>query len=208
MGALRYAESMNRYYLPLLALLVFISWTTRPSFAEEESSQPPPLLLIAKPEMEDPRFQGSVVLVTFHGGSSPVGVILNRPTGVHLNDLFSDLPELDARTGMIYFGGPLAPEVLTYLVETDTHPQNALTITEQIYLALDPDLLRDFIEQPDRRTQLRVYAGYAGWAPGQLGAEIDRGDWWTLPLRRRYLFPDDPEKLWDQIVQELKGKWI
>lgn len=109
---------------------------------------------------------------------------------------------------MIYFGGPLAPEVLTYLVETDTHPQNALTITEQIYLALDPDLLRDFIEQPDRRTQLRVYAGYAGWAPGQLGAEIDRGDWWTLPLRRRYLFPDDPEKLWDQIVQELKGKWI
>ncbi|GAB4353234.1 MAG: hypothetical protein Kow006_18340 [Gammaproteobacteria bacterium] len=207
-ATLRYAVAMRRWILLLVGCAVLAPLFEGGAIADEGKKAHPPMLLVAKPDMKDPRFQGSVVLVTFHGGPSPVGVILNKPTDVHLNDLFSDLPEVDKETGTIHFGGPLSPEVLSFLVETDHQPQRALTIDRHIYLALDPDLLRHFVEHPEQRRRMRIYSGYAGWAPGQLDAEIDRGDWWTLPLRRRHLFPDDPEKLWERIVQELKGKWV
>jgi len=175
---------------------------------EETNGSHPNLLLIATPDMEDPRFQESVVLVTRHGGPGPLGVILNKPTGMHLNDIFSDLPDLDKKTGSIYYGGPVSSEILAFMVETDSAPKPALTIADHIFLALDPDLLHTFILHPEQRKQLRVYSGYSGWAPGQLEAEIERGDWWVMPLRTKYLFPEAPEELWDQIVQELKGKWV
>ncbi len=175
---------------------------------EDGDDAHPNLLLIAKPEMTDPRFQESVVLVTRHGGPGPIGVILNKPTGMHLNDIFSDLPDLDKKTGSIYYGGPVSSEILAFMVETESSPKPALTIAEHIFLALDPDLLHNFILHPEQRKQLRVYSGYSGWAPGQLEAEIERGDWWVMPLRTKYLFPESPEKLWNQIVQELRGKWV
>lgn len=168
----------------------------------------PNFLLVAKPDMPDPRFQGTVILITHHAGPAPVGVILNKPTGTTLNDIFYDLPELDPETGMIYFGGPVSPEVFAFMVETDTQPEPALPIAENVYLGLDPDLLRNFIDHPEARSRLRVFRGYAGWAPGQLKSEISRGDWWTVPLRAKYLFPADPAALWELIVQEMKGKWV
>lgn len=200
---------MNRISFRLFLLLLLGAWGGGGAAGDEQATQAHPnFILVAKPEMADPRFQGSVVLVTRHGGPGTIGVILNKPTGVHLNDAFSDLPELDVETGTIYFGGPVAPEVLAFLVETDTRPAPALSITEHIYLALDPDLLRTFIDNPAQRSHLRVFSGHAGWAPGQLEDEIERGDWWLVPLQPRHLFFDAPDELWRQIVQELKGKWV
>lgn len=200
---------MNRISIYLLPLLLLLAWGTGAAANEEGSATASPsLLLIAKPEMNDPRFQEAVVLVTRHGGPGTIGVILNKSTGVHLNDVFSDLPELDTQTGMIYFGGPVSPDVLTFLVDTETHPAPALTITENIYLAQDPDLLRTLIDNPGQRSHLRVFSGHAGWATGQLEDEIERGDWWLMPLQLKYLFFDAPDKLWQTIVQELKGKWV
>lgn len=191
-----------------IALLATLILPGPPPAVAREPAETLNRLLVAKPTMSDPRFQESVVLVTRHGGPGPIGLILNKPTEIHLNDLFSDLPEMDEQTGRVYFGGPVSNEILAFMVETESQPRKALSIVDQIYLALDPDLLRDFIDHPEQRRELRVFSGYAGWGPGQLEAEIERGDWWELPLRRKYLFTESPETLWKRLVRELEGQWV
>lgn len=167
-------------------------------------AEPPPplpsLLLIASDRIDDPRFQKSVVLVTRHGGRGTIGIILNRPLDVTLTKLFPSLPPAAAGNRKVFFGGPVATGRLVFAFGERQHADKAtLEVHPGIFLGHATDLLGRLLRHTPPLAQLRVFAGHAGWAPGQLEHEIARGDWYLLPVDEKPVFTDAPERLWSEL---------
>lgn len=159
-----------------------------------------PVLLMAMPQVLDPFFQRSVILLLHHEPEGSLGFIVNRPTGIKVSEI---LKGMDVQWGgqeetVAYFGGPVQPNLGTVLFapvlpdgdEQDTAKQivPGLALTQHI------DDLSRLAEEPTER--FRLLLGYAGWGEGQLMDEILRNDWLTAPVDRDLIFASDPEQLW------------
>jgi len=165
------------------------------------------LLLVADPQLDNSVFQRSVVLVVPHGRGAALGVILNHPIPVEAARLF---PQEDVlrKAGKIHYGGPVNPSALVFLFRAQQEPPNALRILEEVYMSNDRELLARQLRRPRHESGLQVYAGYAGWAPGQLQMEIMHGSWTTVEADNDLLFNRDRTSLWDTLVKRQSGNWI
>jgi putative transcriptional regulator len=176
--------------------------------SHQPAAAPPPpngVLLVARPELSDPNFRRTVVLVTRHAHGGAVGVILNRPTAVPLKEVFPAHPHLAARADVLYRGGPVSGETLVFVFRSSAPPPNALRVLEDVYMSLDRGLLEAMVARPDPG-ELRVYAGYAGWAPGQLEAEIHHGGWHVLDADPTTIFRADPQTLWPTLLRRATSR--
>jgi putative transcriptional regulator len=154
-------------------------------------------LLVAKPHLLDPNFRRTVVLVTRTAEGAGVGVIVNRPTRQSLAKILPDNPLLARFTDPLYFGGPVAVVGLFAAFRAEQPPGEALHVAGDVWLALNPGTVEQLMRAPPR--WLRFYTGYAGWAPGQLEAELGRGDWWVLAADPEVAFRADPSGLWEEL---------
>lgn len=187
---------MRRLYLVLLITL--FGCTQSLSLFAAEVADGRSVLLIAAEGMADPRFRQSVVLVTRHGRSrSTVGVIVNRVLGAGLDRVFPGFKQ--AAQHRLYYGGPVAFGQIVFMVRSDTAPAAAITLAERLFLSSDVESLRQLIEAPTPSTKLRVFNGFASWAPDQLESEIDRGDWYLLPVDVDALFNDPLDEMWPRL---------
>lgn len=184
---------MRRPYRALLIILCGCIQSL-PLFAAEVAGGPS-ILLIAAEGMADPRFRQSVVLVTRHGRSnSTLGVIVNRPLDTRLDRVFPDLKQ--AAQHRLHFGGPVAPGDIVFMLRSETAPAASITLAESLFLSSNLGSLRQLLEAPTPSIKLRVFAGFASWAPGQLENEIDRGDWHLLPVDADALFNQPQDEMW------------
>ena len=158
-------------------------------------------LLIAAPQLLDPNFRRTVVLVADHGDEGAMGVILNRPSGMTVADAAPDLEPLIGPDAPIFAGGPVQPTsgvVLAEVAEAD----------EPVFgdIVLVPGLgeLADVI---DGAGSIRVFAGYAGWGPGQLDDELGREDWILAPAQAGDVFSEQPEALWGAVLERKGGQY-
>lgn len=165
------------------------------ALAQPQAEAPNSLLLVAKPELADPNFRRTVVLVTQTADASTVGVILNRPG-----------PRRDERTGStLYFGGPVMREVVVALYRSERPPEAAaFHVLPGVYLTMHPRNLDALRGAPP--ALFRLYEGFSGWAPGQLQGELVRGDWFALPASEEILFREDTRGLWDELVQKARAR--
>jgi putative transcriptional regulator len=150
-------------------------------------------LLIAAPSLHD-HFHRTVVLVVEHTEDGAMGVVLNRPSEVRVDDAVPALAELAGEEEVVRIGGPVAPDAVVALGEF-TGPVEADGEVMEGIGVVDPDG-----PPPDR---VRVYAGYAGWGAGQLEAEIEQGAWIVEPAS-----PEDPfrdEDLWSGALERKGG---
>ena len=132
-------------------------------------------LLVASQQIADPRFSKTVVLVTKHGKNGPIGIIINRPQNATLDQI---LPENSAAKNIhLFYGGPMYPKQISYLVRGADAMKGGLAISGSIYLAYDSSSLEKLLSGKIRHTGLRVVHGLASWAPGQLEYEISLGSW-------------------------------
>ncbi|MEM7583814.1 MAG: YqgE/AlgH family protein [Acidobacteriota bacterium] len=166
-----------------------------------------PILLLAMPQVMDPFFYKSVVLLLHHQDEGSQGFIVNRPTGVKVGEILEDLeiPWLGEESSLAFFGGPVQPQLGTLLFRNDEDVQEAETRIEVCPgVALTQHLgdLESLAEEPP--PAFRLLLGYAGWDDGQLVKEILRNDWMTAPVRNDLLFNDDPEQVW-QLAMESVG---
>jgi len=175
----------------LLALFVFAT----AAYAQGSSKT---LFLIARPGMPDPNFRETVVLVTQNESSQATGVILNRPTNRSLAELLPS-ERFKPFTEPIFFGGPVALEGLFALFRADRLPGEAVTMLPGLYLALQPDTIDALLNSPPPK--IRFFAGYSGWAPGQLRGELDRGDWLVVDADADNVFLKDTSRLWQDMVR-------
>jgi putative transcriptional regulator len=154
------------------------------------------MLLVARSELPDPNFSRTVVLLLHYDEGGAAGVILDRPTGHALAELLPDVAELAERRDVLYIGGPVSPNALLLLVRTASKPEGSDEVLPGVHTAAGMEQLRPLLDQGIDQDSLRAYAGYAGWAPGQLDAEIERGDWHLYPATAERVFSDRPQELW------------
>jgi len=163
--------------------------------AQSASEAPNGVLLVARPDLVDPNFRETVVLVTQSADASTVGVILNRPT-----------PRKHEKTGEpLHFGGPVMREALVALYHAGSAPEDAaFRVLPDVYLTMHPKSIDRLVAQGGGR--YRLYAGFSGWAPGQLQSELAAGGWYVLPATADVLFRKDTKGLWEELVRKARGR--
>lgn len=148
-------------------------------------------------------FHRSVVLVCQHDAEGAFGLVLNRPTGNKVGEMVvADLPE-PLKELPLYIGGPVQPGALSYL-QTDLFLPDA-SVMPNVNLGHSLDELMDLGDGLSSTRRLLVFAGYAGWSPGQLEDEIRRKAWLVQPATAEGVFSADPTQLWQQILRERGG---
>jgi putative transcriptional regulator len=168
----------------------------------------PGALLVAMPALTDPTFAGTVVFVLDHSASGTLGVVLGRPSQVQIRDVLPGWCELAVDPGVFHVGGPCESDTALCLAIAPgavADEDGALRrVAGDVYLV---DLDADPTDLPEQLTGLRVFAGYAGWSPGQLADEIAEGAWACVDGR-----PDDvlgaaagPE-LWRGVMGRQTGR--
>jgi len=158
------------------------------------------MFLVAAPEMSDPRFAETVLLLLHYGSEGAIGIAVNRPTWVEPLNVFPDLDYLTDYRGHVYFGGPVArANVLVLVKGLETEMPDAEPVVDDIYVSADRQFLRDVIDDIRDDTTLRLYAGHANWGAGQLDQEIAGGSWRVVPASGDNVFTDDPLGLWQKL---------
>ena len=161
------------------------------------------VLLIANPELADPNFARSVVLILRHDNNGAIGVVINRVTSLAPAKVFPELEtNLGRYPGKLYRGGPLAPSRLLFLVRgLAAAAVQGPEIVDKVFLAADPDSLPEIMKFANGPDEFRMYAGHAEWTTGQLEAEIKRGAWRVVPGNADLVFAEQPQKLWDELAK-------
>lgn len=184
----------------LVGLSALLAGAALPGLARtEEPDRAAAVFLVAAPQLADPNFRESVVLVTHHGGGGPVGLIINKPTPVPLKQVFPGNAALRDSREPVFFGGPVSRRMLVFVFRAAEAPANGVRLLDDLYMSFDPALLRELLARPRPLQDIRVFAGYAGWAPGQLQREIGRGDWLLLRPDAESVFHQAPERMWQQM---------
>jgi putative transcriptional regulator len=157
-------------------------------------------LLISSGGLFDPNFRHTVVLVGEHNAEGALGVVLNRALDVTVRDAVPPLSALVADDEMLFQGGPVQPRSPVLVAEV-SHPELAdiLVFGSVGFLVGE---IEDYVRPGILRA--RVFAGYSGWAPGQLEAEMAADSWIVEPAREEDVFTDEPDLLWSRVV-ERKG---
>lgn len=160
-------------------------------------------LLIASPALGDPNFARAVVLMTEHSDAGAMGMILNRPAEASARDLLPALEEI-AGEDPLFVGGPVQPQAVVLLAEFADPEKAAWIVVADVGLAsADADL--EDLGPAVRRG--RFYAGYSGWGPGQLEAELETESWIVEAPMPAELFPDDPGALWSGVLDRMGGSY-
>lgn len=160
-------------------------------------------VLVAKPHLLDPNFRETVVVVAEAPNGAAIGVIINRPGTKSLAEILPGNSVLEKFTEPLFFGGPVEPVGLYAVFRAEEPPGDALRISDDLWLALSPATVEQLMKKPPK--QLRFYNGYAGWAPGQLAAELARGDWWVIEADPGVAFRADPRTLWEELARRARA---
>jgi putative transcriptional regulator len=161
-------------------------------------------LLLASPALLDPNFRRTVVLIGVHSEDGALGVVLNRPSNVTVEEAVPQLQTAVAGEESVYVGGPVQPASVVLLAEfSDPAPAGMLVVGRIGFPAADADM----DELAQATTRRRVFAGFAGWGEGQLDAEVDHGDWIAHPAVPEDVFTGLPQELWSSVLTRKGGSY-
>lgn len=160
-------------------------------------------LLLDSGQLRGSFFQRTVVLICQHDAEGAFGLVLNRTTGSKVGDMIvADLPE-SLKDFPLYLGGPVQPAALSYL-HSDTFIPDA-NVIPNLSLGHTLDNLVELGESFSPSQKVKLFAGYAGWGPGQLEDEMERKAWLTHPANLELVFDSDPGELWQKILRTKGG---
>lgn len=163
------------------------------------------VFLVANEEVHDSRFRGGVILLVQHDFHGSAGLIINRSSRLPLTAVLPESSILAEQGRVLSYGGPVEPQTLLALVRVKgTPPDPADEVLEDVFV-MGITVLEDWPDPPQPFPEFRVFTGYAGWAPGQLAAELVRGDWRVLPGDAGAVFDSDPETLRKWLLQPSPG---
>jgi putative transcriptional regulator len=171
-------------------------------------------LLVATPNLGDPNFERTVVLVLEDGDEGALGVVLNRPSELDVAEPLPEWARAAASPPVVFIGGPVAPSAAVCLARLGSTgdargwqplldpngPSGGMRArVGTLDLDSDPD------ETIPRLDEIRVFAGYAGWGPGQLQREIDDGGWFVVDADAGDPLSPAPEDLWATVLRRQRG---
>ncbi len=161
-------------------------------------------LLIASPALTDPNFARAVILVAEHSEDGTLGLILNRPSESSVTESVDELRGVVDPGEAVYAGGPVQTDAVMVLAEfSDAALAAALVMDDIGFLPAEADM--DRIAAVTRRA--RVFAGHAGWGPGQLDGELEEGAWIILDAEPDDVFSDGSDDLWASALERKGGAY-
>jgi putative transcriptional regulator len=162
-------------------------------------------LLIASPVLQDPNFARTVILMAEHTEGGAMGLVLNRPATSTVGEAVPDLGWLVGEDTPVHVGGPVAETAVIVLAEFERPELAGALIEDDLgFIGADADE-PEALEGAVRRA--RVFAGHAGWGPGQLEAELEEEAWIVAPPRREEIFTDAPGELWSAVLRRMGQRY-
>jgi putative transcriptional regulator len=195
MSPVRSGFYFQRYVAGGLCALLLVSGSSWPA-SGADTKPPSAILIVARDHLPDSNFADSIVLVMNNLGPGPIGIIINRPMPIPVSRLFPDIERLARVRGKVYFGGPVDFGSVWFLFRAATPPEHAIQACDGVYLSADRELLLQLLGRNKPMDSLRIFLGHAGWAPGQLEAEIERHDWTSKRAEMDAIFSGKSEHPW------------
>ena len=162
-------------------------------------------LLLDNGRLQGSFFHRTVLLICQHDADGAFGLILNQPAGQKIGDaLTANLPE-QVKAGDLFVGGPVQPQALSFLHADDFLPD--ANVLPNLNLDHSLEDLVDLADSFSATQRLKVFAGYAGWSPGQLDDEMKRDTWLTHPATVELVFHQPPADLWPMILKQKGWKY-
>jgi putative transcriptional regulator len=163
-------------------------------------------LLVAMPQMRDPRFARSVIYMCAHNADGAMGLVVNRRVGsITFDDLLQQLglgPNRRNDEIRIHFGGPVEQGRGFVLHSADYQQSGTMRVDEGVALTATLDILKEMAAGGGPRRSL-LALGYAGWGPGQLDAEIQANGWLQVPADEDLVFDDDVDNKWERAIGKI-----
>ena len=161
-------------------------------------------LLVAAPSLVDPNFRQTVLLMLEHGSEGALGVVLNRPSELPVKGAIDEWAPAVSEPRVVFVGGPVSQSSVIALAsvaldDVDDHWSQVVGRIGTIDLEKNPDDIGGLDE-------VRIFAGYAAWAPGQLEAELAENAWFVLDHAGADPFVEDPDELWWEVFARQDGE--
>ena len=161
--------------------------------------------LIAGSRLRDPNFFKTAVLIVEHGPDGAMGLVVNRPSSVTVAHALTGHLELPENHELVYVGGPVEPAALFVIHNSEQIDPTESPVVPGVFMGSSAEVFQDILEageNDDEDLRYRVYCGCAGWGPGQLEDELDRGDWFTMSANSGFVFHTDPYAVWDELLRQ------
>ena len=161
-----------------------------------------PYFLVAAPEMGDPIFRQSVIMMIPTTQAPLVaGVIINEPTGTSAHEVFPHFPALENDPSSAYYGGPVDNGVPTLAFRTAHPPDKAMQVIDDVYVTTDAATIAQVLKNHMEADHLRIFLGRAQWSQDQLHYEVMQGAWYVAPADAGQVFSADPTHLWRKLSE-------
>ncbi len=166
------------------------------------------VFIVADPRIADSNFSRTVVLMLQHDSDGSTGLIINRPTDTPLSSLLPDAAGELSPKDQLYLGGPVLRGTLTILFRSDRPPDHLSPVFANVYASQEARVLSSQLKARESEKDLRLYTGYAGWAPGQLRAEMNRGDWRVVMADTDVVFARNPDAVWPEMFDRSQRRRV
>lgn len=165
----------------------------------------PGTLLAASPDMLDPNFMHSVVLICQHSAEGAYGLVVNRPSGQLSAKVLADHPLWSRADAELFFGGPVSLNQLQLLHSAGQRVPGGVAVLPDVFVGGDLDLAASWwLELPKAaRAAVRLVVGYSGWGAGQLESELERGSWIPAAGSAELIFMHEPRGIWRAVLRSL-----
>jgi putative AlgH/UPF0301 family transcriptional regulator len=193
------------------ALVVWIlALNNAPIFAQEPPDTPrTPFLLVANPDIPDPTFQQTVILILPPSQLPLVaGIVINKPSKMTLGQLFHHSVAVRNQDQLVYFGGPVNLTSPALLMRAAQAPAATTHVFDDVYISDDAGAVTDVLKRPASDKDTRLFLGRAQWTVDQLHAEILSGAWIITKARSAAVFSSDPASVWPELVKQSKLREI
>ena len=189
----------------VLVLVLFLAPVALPRAALPNAGAAPAdslvgQLLVASPDIGDPRFDHAVILIVQHSGDGALGIMINRPIGEEPVAKLLEAGGQDAKgvsgNVRVFAGGPVEPWIGFVVHSAEYHRSQTIDVDGRVAVTSSPEVLRDIGHNAGPRKSLTAL-GYTGWGPGQLENELAQHAWFTIPEDPKLVFDEDREKVWD-----------
>jgi len=166
------------------------------------------LFLVARPDLGDPIFKESVVLMfpssIVSGEGLVIGLIVNRPARVALSQIFPDDDALKNRSETAYFGGPVDPLAAGIIFRSTKAPKQAALLFGDVYVSFDPDFIKELLKKPEKTADLHLFVGRSQWGKLQLQNEMAEGAWYSVRAETDLIFSGAPQTLWRKLFERVE----
>ena len=197
---------LRRVTLIALAAGLLLAPTNCPAQSTRPEDLAQGKIIITPRDSPDPHFSNSVILLARYGPTGALGLMLHYKSDLTIQKALAGLKGAEKRTDTVFVGGPVELPVVLALVRSKSAPEGAGLVTGDLYLMTSKQSIGAALTEGRPASDLRIFIGYSGWAPGQLEREVQRRGWYIFNYDESLVFDEHPDTLWNRLIEKTERR--